>query len=305
MKFIKLLIIFCLLSTGLWAQNDVQFTHYMFNKLGYNPAFAGANEALTIGAIFREQWVNVEGAPQTLRAHAHTPFFKNRSGIGLAVTTDKIGLFQTNSVDLSYAYRMPLGKNTLSIGLSGRIEQGNADWNKAQGIDNIDNSLPVGEQSLLAPNFGAGATLTGDQFYVGVSVPQLLNNSNFQYSDLPGEEDISMRTMYLMGGADFSLTQNVKLMPSALVSYNPNSPVDLDATLGLMFMNSLYTGVNYRLGDSFDFIAMYQLTQQFRLGAAYDFTTSAISDKTPGSFEIMAGYIFDYNTDDIKNIRFF
>jgi len=246
------------------AQNDVQFTQFMFNKLGYNPAFAGSDDALTIGGIFREQWVNVEGAPQTLRAHAHTPFFKNKCGIGIALTSDKIGMMQTNALDLSYSYRMPIGKNKLSFGLSGR-----------------------------------------NHFYVGVSVPQLMNNSNFQYSDLPNNNDMAMRTTYLMAGTEFTLSSKVKLLPTALVSYNPNAPVDVDANLGLMWMNALYTGVSYRLNDSFDFLVMYQVTQQMRLGAAYDFTTSAIKDKTPGSFELMASYTFNYDTDDIKNLRFF
>ncbi len=305
MKFIKFSIIFCLLSTGLTAQNDVQFTQFMFNKLGYNPAFAGSDDALTIGGIFREQWVNVEGAPQTLRAHAHTPFFKNKCGIGIALTSDKIGLMQTNALDLSYSYRMPIGKNKLSFGLSGRIEQGSANWSLAQGVDNVDAALPTSESSIFLPNFGAGVTYSGDHFYVGVSVPQLLNNTNFQYSDLPNDNDMAMRTTYLMAGTEFTLSSKVKLLPTALVSYNPNAPVDVDANLGLMWMNALYTGVSYRLNDSFDFLVMYQVTQQMRLGAAYDFTTSAIKDKTPGSFELMASYTFNYDTDDIKNIRFF
>ena len=305
MKSINILIIFCAMSIGLSAQNDVQFTHFMFNKLGYNPAFAGYDDALTVGAIYREQWVNLEGAPRTMRAQVHTPFAGGRNGIGLSLTSDKIGWMNTNSIDLSYAYRIPFGKYKLSLGVSGRLDNATADWTSAKGYDPIDGALPVGETTMNLPNFGAGVTFSGEHFYVSASIPQFMNNPNFQFSDLPDEKDFAMRTTYLMGGAEFSVAKNVKFMPTLLASYNPNAPFDLDANLGFLFMNTFYTGVTYRLDDSFDFLLMYQLTPQWKVGGAYDFTTSGLRDKTPGSFEFMTSYTFDYTKEAIRNLRFF
>lgn len=295
----------CLISTVAYGQNDVQFTHFMFNKMGYNPSFAGFDEALTVGAIYREQWLNIEGAPRTINAHAHTPFANSRNGIGLSLTSDQIGMFQTNAVDLAYAYRMPFGKNKLSIGINGRLEHAVANWNLAEGVDPGDVMLPGNEQTIILPNFGVGFNYASDNYYFGASVAQLLNNSYYQFSDVPNENDMMMRTLYLMGGAEFGISKNVKFVPTALVSYNPNAPVDFDLNLGFLFMERFYAALNYRLSDSFDLMLMYQLTPQFRMGAAYDFTVSELAGKTPGSFEFMGSYTFDFEDENIRNIRFF
>lgn len=306
MKSYKFLIIFCLMSIGAFAQNDVQFTHFMFNKMGYNPAFAGSNEAMTLGAIYREQWVNIEGAPRSINAHAHTPFFNDRAGIGLSLTSDKIGLMSTNAVELSYAYRMKMGdEQTLAIGMSGRLEHANADWSLAKGIDPQDAMLPFGETNVILPNFGLGVVYSGADYYFGASIPQLLNNSAYQNADVPAESDFDMRTLYLMGGAEFELTSKIKFLPTALVSYNRNAPVDLDLNAGFSFMDLIYAGVSYRLEDSFDVLFQFQMTKQFRIGAAYDFTVSGLQGKTSGSFEFMGSYVFNYDKEKIRNLRFF
>jgi type IX secretion system PorP/SprF family membrane protein len=108
-----------------------------------------------------------------------------------------------------------------------------------------------------------------------------------------------------MGGVEFELNPKVKFTPTVLASYNRNAPVDLDLNAGFTFMNLLYAGLSYRLEDSFDLLLMYQVNRQFRIGAAYDFTSSGLRDKTPGSFEFMASYIFDYDDEKIRNLRFF
>ena len=293
------------MSIGAFAQNDVQFTHFMFNKMGYNPAFAGYDDALSIGAIYREQWLGIDGAPRSIRAQAHTPFAKDRCGIGLSIVSDKIGWANTNTAELSYAYRLPVGKNRLTFGLSGRLENMGVDWTQAVGVAASDSGLPVGETSLTTPNFGAGVTFSGEHFYVSASIPQFLENSNSKFSEAANDDFEYTRTTYLMAGTEFTLSPKVDFMPTALVSYNPNAPVDVDVNLGFMFINTFYTGLTYRLDDSFDVLLMYQLTPQFRVGGAYDFTTSGLSDKTPGSFEFMANYIFNYDDERIRNLRFF
>lgn len=287
------------------AQNDVQFTHFMFNKIGYNPAFSGADKALVTNAIYRHQWSGIEGAPRTLNVHAHTPFAKDRCGIGLSLTSDQIGMFNTIFVELSYAYRLPIGKNRLNIGFNGRVEHGQIDWTKANSLDQVDAIIQNAESSATLPNFGFGAVFQGEMFFAGASINQLLNNSYYQSINLPEERDLNMRTIYLMGGAVFNLSRQVEFQPILLASYNRNAPFDLDINLGFSFFRSLFTGISYRLSDSADLLVAYQISKQFRLGAAYDFTLSELSQKTTGSFEIMAQYRFIYDDLGIRNLRFF
>jgi type IX secretion system PorP/SprF family membrane protein len=298
-------VLVCIFAVSASSQNDVQYTHFMFNKMGYNAGFAGNNGALTLGGIYRYQWFKVDGAPRTLNVHAHMPFAKDRCGIGLSLTADQIGLFKTTSVELSYAYRLPVGKSTLSLGLSGRLDHGRIDWEAAQGIDPNDGLLPNDKNPVFAPNFGVGAVLSGERYFVGASINQLLNNTYFQYADLANENDFKYRTIYLMGGLDLPLSAKVRFQPSVLASHNARAPFDLDVNAGFVFMDALYAGVSYRLEDSWDLLVGYQITKQLRIGAAYDFTSSDLNTKTAGSVECLLQYTFRYDDMRIKNLRFF
>jgi type IX secretion system PorP/SprF family membrane protein len=293
------------ISLNIHAQNDVQYTHFVFNKLAYNAAFAGNNEVLSVNALYRHQWVDIQDAPKTFHINAHMPFAGNRSGIGLSVTTDKIGLFQTNFVDLYYAYRIPLGGSTLAIGLNGRVEHGTFNYQNAQGNDPGDIALPDQNQSRFLPNFGAGIQVSNDRYFVGLSMNQFLNNHYYLSNNVKNTRDITMKTIYLMGGVKFDLGEKVAFQPSVMVSHNPSAPLDVDMHAGFIFLDLIYTGFSYRLEDSVDFLFMYQLTKQFRIGAAYDFILSDLSTKTPGSFEFFGQYNFGFGHNQVKHIRYF
>ncbi|MCB0663227.1 MAG: type IX secretion system membrane protein PorP/SprF, partial [Saprospiraceae bacterium] len=228
-----------------------------------------------------------------------------RSGIGLSLTSDKIGLAQTNFVDLYYAYRIPLGKSTLAMGLNGRLEHGTLNLDRAQGNDPGDQVLPLQDESVFLPNFGAGIQISNDKYYVGLSMNQLLNNQYYVSSNTYQSGDFRMKTLYLMAGYKIALSDKVDFQPAFLASRNPSAPFDLDLHAGFIFMDLIYTGITYRLEDSFDLLFMYQLTPQFRIGAAYDFIVSDLSDQTPGSFEFFAQYNFTFGHQQVKHIRYF
>ena len=152
--------------------------------------------------------------------------------------------------------------------------------------------------------YNKAADFAAEKFTEAGLIPYF-NNSYFQYIDLPDQRDLNMRTMYLMGGAIFSLNDHIEFQPVLLASYNRNAPFDLDINLGFSFFDALFAGLTYRLDDSADLLVAYQITKQFRLGAAYDFTMSELSQKTTGSFEIMAQYRFMYDDLGIRNLRFF
>ena len=182
------------------AQHDVQYTNYNFSKLAYNPAYAGSSGTPSLAAIYRNQWVTLEGAPSTMNANFHMPFYENKCGIGLSFTTDQIGMMSNNYLDISYAYRFKTGnKGVMSLGVNGRLEHGKVDWTQANPLDLGDEMIPSIENSQYKPNFGFGAYFEMDNLYVGISVPQLLNSTLFQEEDVQ-RNGIDYRTYYLMFG---------------------------------------------------------------------------------------------------------
>jgi type IX secretion system PorP/SprF family membrane protein len=287
------------------AQSEVHFTHFIFNKMNYNPAYTGNQGVFDAVALYRNQWAAIDGAPTNIYAGIQFPFKKDRNALGFGLTTDKIGKVDNTSLDISYAYHIPFNnRNRLSIGISGRIEQAKIDWSKATPLDLIDVNIPANQETSTAPNFGVGAYYSGNNFFVGLSVPQLMKNALFL--DRSGRsDDAFFRHTYLMGGLTTQLTSQIDFAPSFLVSYRANAPVDLDLNANFIFLDMFWAGLSYRLGDSIDGMVGYQFKNGFRVGFAVDYTTSALDKLTSGSFEIMAGYTFKCQECSVTNLRFF
>ncbi len=286
------------------AQHESQYTHFAFNRLAYNPGYAGSKDDLTVGGLYRHQWAGIDGAPRTMNAFVHTPFFNGKCGAGLSLYADKIGVTQTYSGALDYSYKIKMAGGTLSLGLRGEMEYGNFDLSNANPSDAIDNviSTTASSATRLAPNFGAGAYFATKRYYVGFSVPRLLKSHLYQLNP----KGKSVRNMFLTGGAVLPVGTNVKLVPSAMLTFNPSAPLVVDLNANLVFMNTLWVGASLRPGDSIDGMIQYQLSGQTRLGMSYDFTTSALRKSSKGSFEIMLEHTFcNCAKDNITNLRFF
>lgn len=289
-------------GVSLYGQHAPQYSNFMFNKLAYNPAYAGSHEMLTLSAIYRNQWMGLDGAPETMNINIHTPFLQNRCGLGLTIASDKIGMLNTTYLNLSYAYRLQVtDQATLSIGLMGRIENGRTDWTKADPIHKADQEIGDNMASVWKPNFGGGLYLTNSKYYVGLSAPQILKNTI--YSEFKLDQDI--RSYYLMGGFVTSISKNIKIKPAVLLTYNPSAPFEMDLNLNFIFMDALWLGASYRLGDSVDAIVAYQFNKQLRAGLAFDFTTSELRNYSSGSFEVLLQYGLSYEKADITNLRYF
>lgn len=306
MKKIFLFSISVLCATSIFAQYDVQYTQFFFNKLAFNPAYAGSREALTLGATYRHQWEGIVGAPRTMSAYAHLPFLNKRQGAGLSVTSDKIGIVDILYADVSYAYRIPVGdKGKIGLGLSGRIEYGQIDWTQSELNEAGDTRIPDVAESFTAPNFGAGIYYSNPNFYVGFSAPQLLKNTLFKGDFYKNESSSDVRTYYLMGGLTAKLNNNIIFRPAAMLSLNPNAPFELDVNASFLLMKALWVGASYRWGDSIDGVIQYQFSPQFKAGFALDFTTSELQSYTSGTLELLIEYTFWYDNEQLQHLRFF
>jgi len=279
---------------------------FVFNKLQYNAAYAGSADALNVGAHYRHQWQGLDGAPRTITAFAHTPIAGGRSGVGLSLISDEIGIFQSTYAKLDYAYRIGFKNDTkLSIGINAQMDFTRFDWSKADLIDNVDVAIPFGARSNSAFNVGAGLYYSGDKFYVGASVPNFLRNT-ITSEAYTGFADLNdLRAYYLMGGVIFKISPKVHLRPSLLVSYVKNAPKEVDFNLSLLFLESFWIGVSYRLNESADAFIQLPLTQQIKVAVGVDYALTELNSFTKGSFEVMVEYLFKYDNEKVNNIRFF
>ena len=293
-------------ALSIFAQHDPNYSMFMFNRLSINPAYAGGKEVLAFTGHYRNQWAGINGAPKTLTFTAHTPFFNKRCGAGLSVISDQIGMVNTMYVDLSYAYRMKVSdESTLSIGLQGQLDYGRIDWRLADPLDVDDQMINQMPSTKLNPNFGLGVYYAHPSFYMGFSVPRVLKTTIYDDEAMDYIGINALRSYYLMGGLITRLNKNVSFQPSALITVNPQSPFEIDVNASLVFMNTLWVGVGYRLGDSFDAILQYQLTEQLKAAIAIDVTITELNDYSPGSFELMLEYCMFYKSSRTRNIRYF
>ena len=304
----KNLLIILIISTAFmsgYSQSDVQFTHFMYNKLSFNPAYTGTKGTFDLMGLYRRQWDGIEGAPSTAAFSVHAPFTGGRNAMGVIFTGDEIGKVKTSAVDLSYAYHIKVGATSkLSLGLQGRIEQAKIRWAQADPLDLVDAVIPNTNETSFAPNFGMGAYFYAKNYFVGLSVPRLLKNALFLDRSEKVEKEIFM-TYYLNAGTIVKLSPKLKLMPSFLVSYNAHAPVDIDLNGNFLIMDRIIAGLSYRLADSVDGLIGFQFNNGLRLGMAMDFTTSELEKFTNGSYEIMLGYTFQCKDCNVNHLRYF
>jgi len=306
MRKFTLTLFLATMAFAMFAQYDMHHTHFMHNKLAINPGYTGDREVFAMTALYRNQWFGIEGAPKTFSLHAHTPFLNNRNGVGLSLMNDKIGMMNTTYAGLSYAYRLKVSDDaTLSIGIQGRVEHSRIDWSESNPLDMGDNTIPTSVKTKTSPNFGMGAFLSHENYYVGLSVPTLLRTNVYDDNPITGTSLTSQRSYYLMGGLVMRMSHSVKFAPSILLTYNPSTPFEMDLNANFIFMEKLWLGASYRLGDSIDGLIMFQISEQFRLGAAFDYTLTKLQEFSPGSFELLLDYTLVKKGKRLNNIRFF
>ena len=305
MKNILTILLAVFFGTAAFAQSEAQFTHFMYNKLAYNPGYTGSKGALDVLGIYRKQWSGIDGAPATASFSAHAPFADGRNALGVAFLGDEIGKVKTSAFDLMYAYRIPVSpKAKLSLGLQGRIEQAKLRWSQADPLDLTDVLIPNTDETAFAPNFGLGAYFYAENYFVGLSVPRLLKNALYLDRSEQVEKEAYM-TYYLNAGTMVKISPKLKAIPSFLVTYNAHAPVDLDLNANFLFMDKFIAGLNYRLGDSVDALIGMQIENGIRFGVAMDFTTSELEKFTNGSFEIMMGYTLQCKDCNVNHLRYF
>lgn len=304
----KLLTTFIFLGVFVFAnaQQNAQYTQFFANKLIQNPGYAGSAEVLSLTGLHRQQWVGLEGAPITQTFSLHAPVFNKRVGLGLSILRDDITISENWDIITSYAYRIKLDEGTLSLGLQADLRFMKIKWDQVEALEINDNEIPNLNSQRFKPDIAAGIYYYTKRMYLGLAVQNLISPSKI--GDLVSVLDylpLDDRHVYLMGGYAFPISENVDLAPVVLMKFVKNTPFDLDINASFIFYDKLWAGISWRKDDSIDFVLQYQLNQQLKIGAAYDFTTSELQQVNSGSYELMFQYDFNFKNSGFTNLRFF
>lgn len=306
-----------LLTLTLWsiqsfAQQDPQFTQYMYNMSVINPAYATAEEGiLNLGGLYRTQWVGMEGAPKTGTFFAHTPV-NEKIELGLSFTNDNIGdVVNENNIYADFAYVLPVGlESKLSLGLKAGFTFFNANFDGfiLQSGD-VSTDVAFNENiSQTFPNLGIGAFFFTDNYYLGLSAPNMLSTKHIENENgikATGAQNVHY---FFTGGYVFDINENLKLKPAFMGKAVKGSPFALDITANVLINEKLEAGLGYRLGDALSALVNFRVTPELRIGYAYDYTTTNLGNFNSGSHEIFILFdvdLFNFKGGYDRSPRFF
>lgn len=287
-----------MLSFDMHAQQDPHYTQYMYNMNVMNPAYAGSKENLALGLLYRQQWVNVEGAPKTATLSLHSPVGKN-VGLGLSVISDKIGPVEENNIYADFSYTLNLGEDRrLAFGL-----KAGATLHKVGLFSDIGNGYvqQSGDAAFSQNssntylNLGSGFFYHTDKYYVSFSVPNIMKSRHLDVTKNGEEYQFGSETphYFLTGGYVFDLSDHTKFKPSVMLKSAFNAPTSFDLSANFLFFEKFEIGASYRLDDSFGGMVNYGITPNIRIGYAYDHIISDLKVTTQASHELML--LFDLN----------
>ncbi|ADY30252.1 PorP/SprF family type IX secretion system membrane protein [Cellulophaga lytica] len=299
-----------LLTIGAIAQQDAQYTQYMYNTISINPAYAGSRGALSIAALHRSQWVGLDGAPVTQTFNIHAPV-SAKSGLGISVINDEIGngTNQDTYIDALYSYTIKASeKGKVSFGLKAGGHFLNIDHNKLRANNPTVVTPDNGVDKQFSPNFGAGIYYHEDKFYAGLSIPNFLETKHFDESSTStsyiAEEQVNW---YLITGYVFNLNSDLKMKPATLLKTTYGAPLQVDVSTTFLYKDKFSMGVAYRWDAALSALIGIQATQRLMVGLAYDKETTALGGTTfnDGSFEVFLRYDFKSKFRNALTPRFF
>jgi type IX secretion system PorP/SprF family membrane protein len=290
-------ILMVLSSSSMVAQQDPQFTHYMYNMSVINPAYATENkDVINMGGIYRAQWVGIEGAPTTQSFFAHKPLSK-KVELGISIVHDEIGdVVNESNIYADFAYVLSLSEKTrLSFGVKAGVTLFSANFNGFQYTSPLLDPAFQNNISQTFPNVGAGTYLFGDNYYLGFSTPNLLTTKHLENTNGITTTGVEAIHYFLTGGYVFTFNgnDNLKIKPAFMAKGVQGAPLSLDLTTNILINNKFEAGLGYRLDDSVSGLASFYVTPTLRIGYSYDYTLTNLRKFNTGSHEVFVLFDLD------------
>lgn len=313
-SYLTLLILILLGTFSSKAQQDPQYTQYMYNTQVVNPAYAGNREALSFGLLYRTQWVNFgDGAPNTGTFTVNSPI-ANNMGLGLSVVNDRIGPAIETNFNIDYSYSINTSETAkLSFGLKAGLDILDVDFSKLRRHD-PDPNLPVSGNvdNKLQPQIGAGIYYNTEKFYAGLSVPNFLSTEHFDTSSIESVGNTRVETTaaermhyFLIAGYVFDLSDNLKFKPATLFKMVSGSPLQADVSANFLLYDKVTLGAAYRWSAAMSGLVGFQASDNIFIGFAYDYQTTDIEAYSDGSYEVMLRFELFNRPERVLTPRFF
>jgi type IX secretion system PorP/SprF family membrane protein len=306
----KLVIIFGILLTGFVsnAQQDAQYTQYMYNTINVNPGYAGSRGVMSVFGLYRTQWVGLDGAPDTGAFSINTPIANSNLGFGLSVVDDRIGPITEDAISADVSYTVPMSDTyKLSFGVKGTANLFNLNRDKlhpeSDQTGQTDNLL--NGYNSFSPNVGAGVYLHSNKFYLGLSVPNMLQTKRFSKDNKDISIFVERMNGYLIGGYVFDIGSNLKFKPAFLAKAVQGAPLQLDLTGNFLINEKFILGAAWRWDAAVSLLAGFQINKSLLIGYGYDRETTKLSSFNKGSHEIFLRYELFKKPERIVSPRFF
>ncbi|RRJ88386.1 PorP/SprF family type IX secretion system membrane protein [Flavobacterium macacae] len=299
------ILFFALMLSGFagFAQQDAQYTQYMYNTININPAYAGSRGVLSVFGLHRTQWVGLDGAPTTNAFSINTPINNSNLGVGLSFVNDRIGPTEENTISADISYTVQTSETyKLSFGVKGTANLFSLDVNKLNPADANDPRL-YNFDNNFTPNIGAGVYFHSDKLYVGLSVPNFFETTRYEDNSISVSKE--RMNFYLIGGYVFDLSPSVKFKPAFLAKSIEGAPLQLDLSGNFLINEKFTIGAAWRWSAAASVMAGFQITDGLFVGYGYDLETTRLSRYNSGSHEIFLRFELFNKYNKITSPRFF
>lgn len=300
-----LAIILITATHGLWAQQDAQYTQYMYNTVSVNPGYTGSRGHLSIAALHRSQWLGLDGAPKTQTLNVHSPIGYRGVGLGFSIINDKIGPTSETNLDLDFSYTIWTStEGRLSFGLKASANLLDVRFSELNQFA-PDQTLQQDIDNRFTPNIGAGIYYHNEHFYTGLSVPRFLETSHFESTTLSTASE--QMNIYFITGYVWDINKFVKFKPTLLTKVVFGAPIQVDLSANVMLNEKFILGAAYRWDAALSAMVGFNISNEVLIGMAYDREITELGSAAfnNGSFEVILRYDFIKTKGKVKSPRFF
>lgn len=310
MKKISILILFfALFNSSSFAQQDAQYTQYMYNTISVNPGYAGSRDVLNLTGLYRTQWVGLEGAPKTMTFSGHSPLRNEKLGLGLSIVRDQIWIQDETYLNLDFSYTINTSVNgQLAFGIKAGAHLLNIDFAKTNPENDTDDNFNTANNvdNKFSPNVGFGVYYHTNKFYIGYSAPSLLKTKYYN-NDISSISYLAKHRIhhYLIAGYVFDINDSTKFKPAFLFKAVEGAPLQADLSGNFLFNEKFTLGLAYRWDAALSGLVGFQLSESLMIGYSYDWETTELNNYNSGSHEIFLRFELKSSKDGIISPRFF
>ena len=294
-----------LIPVSLSAQLAPVTNQYILNMVTINPAYTGVRGDLNIAALYRKQWVGIQGSPETTTFTADAAVLENKVGLGLNMVIDKIGVTRENYITTNYSYIIDIGEGTLSFGLGAGIITTNTAWSDLVVLDPGDELYLADSRRFVVPSFSFGTYYTKRNYFLGFSIPKFFGYKfNYDKNKYSVTVDPDQYTFLLYTGYAFEMSPRTSFIPSTLLNYSPGRKLLIDLNANFNFNKRFMIGGSYRNGRSIGALLQLRVNNQLNVAYTYDFDTGDLKGYSNGSHEVMLRYEFRYKVHVVDPLIF-